>query len=127
MDRNRRCEDNIKKYFVRVEKIQTTLRLCCAMLSHFSHVRLFMTPWAVAQPGSSVHGAFQARILEWVAMPSSSGTLKLSNGKHKLAYYASQFPGSDIQAHGIRSAAGCYSRLLRLPGSFKMASLILVP
>ena len=37
------------------------------MLSRFSHVRLCMT-----LPGSSVHGILQARILEWVAMPSSS-------------------------------------------------------
>ena len=36
-----------------------------------SHVQLFMTPWTVARqapPGSSVHGIFQARILEWVAI-----------------------------------------------------------
>ena len=25
-------------------------------------------------PGSSVHGSFQARILEWIAMPSSRGS-----------------------------------------------------
>ena len=29
------------------------------------------TPWTVAPPGSSVHGIPQARVLEWVAMPSS--------------------------------------------------------
>ena len=29
------------------------------------------TPWS--QPGSSVHGILQARILEWGAMPSSRG------------------------------------------------------
>ena len=29
---------------------------------------LFMTPWAVALPGSSVHGILQVRILEWVAI-----------------------------------------------------------
>ena len=35
-----------------------------------SRVRLFVTPWtACSLPGSSVHGIFQARILEWVAMP----------------------------------------------------------
>ena len=38
------------------------------VLSHFSRIRLFATPWTV---GSSVHGILQARILEWVAMPSS--------------------------------------------------------
>ena len=30
--------------------------------------------WTVAPPGSSVHGILQARILEWVAMPSSRGS-----------------------------------------------------
>ena len=27
-------------------------------------------------PGASIHGIFQATILEWVAMPSSRGSLK---------------------------------------------------
>ena len=27
-----------------------------------------------SQPGSSVHGVIQARMLEWVAMPSSRGS-----------------------------------------------------
>ena len=42
-------------------------------LSHFSYVWLFVTLWTVAQPGSSVHGILQARILEWVSMPFSKG------------------------------------------------------
>ena len=36
-----------------------------------SHVQLFGTPWTVAVPGSSVHGIFQARILEWIAISFS--------------------------------------------------------
>ena len=40
--------------------------LCC--------VQLFATPWTVAPPGSSVRGIFQARILEWVAIPFSGGS-----------------------------------------------------
>ena len=40
----------------------------------FSHVQLFVTPWTVArQPPLSV-GILQARILEWVAMPSFRGS-----------------------------------------------------
>ena len=31
-------------------------------------------PTACSPPGSSVHGIFQARILEWVTMPSSGGS-----------------------------------------------------
>ena len=35
-----------------------------------------MRPWTVALPGSSVHGILQAKILEWVAMPSSRGSFQ---------------------------------------------------
>ena len=34
----------------------------------------FATPWTVSLPGSSVHGIFQAGILEWVAISSSRGS-----------------------------------------------------
>ena len=34
----------------------------------------FATPWTVFLEASSVHGIFQAIILEWVAMPSSRGS-----------------------------------------------------
>ena len=40
------------------------------MLSHFSHVPLFLTLWP-SLPCSSVHGILQARVLEWVAICSS--------------------------------------------------------
>ena len=44
---------------------------CVCILNHFSHVRLFVTPWSVAcQPPLSME-FFQARILEWVTIPSS--------------------------------------------------------
>ena len=44
------------------------------VLCRFSHVRLFAALWTIGLPGSSVHRILQARILEWVAMPSSSGS-----------------------------------------------------
>ena len=47
--------------------------LCCAVLS----AQLCLTlceAMDCSLPGSSVHGIFQARILEWVAMPSSRGS-----------------------------------------------------
>ena len=34
----------------------------------------FCAPTDCSPPGSSVHGVLQARILEWVAMPSSRGS-----------------------------------------------------
>ena len=41
-----------------------------------SHVRLLATPWTAAhQAGSSVHGVFQARVLEWGAIAFSVNIL----------------------------------------------------
>ena len=37
-----------------------------SVLCVLSHVWLFATPWTCNPPGTSVHGVFQARILEWV-------------------------------------------------------------
>ena len=51
--------------------------LCAWMLNCFSRVWPFLTlcnPKDCSPPGSSVHGNLQARILKWVAMPSSSGS-----------------------------------------------------
>ena len=39
-----------------------------------SHVRLFATPMDGSLPGSTVHGIFQARIREWVAISFSRGS-----------------------------------------------------
>ena len=36
-----------------------------------SHVQLFVTPVDCSPPGSSVHGIFHSRILQWVAIHSS--------------------------------------------------------
>ena len=47
--------------------------LCACTLSHLSHVQLFCNPMDFSSPGSSVLGILQARMLEWVAMPSSRG------------------------------------------------------
>ena len=35
-----------------------------------SHVQLFATPWTVAHQDPLSMGILQARILEWIAMPS---------------------------------------------------------
>ena len=44
--------------------------MCLCVLSHFSHVQLFATLWTV-DCQAPVCGILQARILEWVAKPSS--------------------------------------------------------
>ena len=46
--------------YVRAKSLQSCLTLC--------------NPMDCSLPGSSVHGILQARVLEWVAMPSSRGS-----------------------------------------------------
>ena len=64
-----------------VESVQTecgqyrAVAWLCAQERVLSHVWLFAIPWTVVcLPGSSVHGIFQARVLEWVAVSSSRGS-----------------------------------------------------
>ena len=61
--------------FTPTDEIKTlgTVQSVC-MLSCFSRAQLLATLWTIALPGSSVRGILQARILEWVAMPSSRGS-----------------------------------------------------
>ena len=67
-------------------KLAATFRVGCLPSSHVDFllpavllfqslncVQLFWDPMDCSLPGSCVHGISQARILEWVAMPSSSG------------------------------------------------------
>ena len=53
------------------------------VLSHFSRGQIFGAMGS-SPPGSSVHGSLQARILEWVAMPSSRGILPTQGSNPSL-------------------------------------------
>ena len=53
------------------------------------HVRL-CDPMDCSPPGSSVHGILQARILEWVAMPSSRGSCQ-PRGRTQVSNIADGF------------------------------------
>ena len=59
---------------------------CACLLSHFSRVRL-CDPMDHRLLGSSVHGIFQARIPEWVAMPSSRGSSRPRDRTH-VSYFS---------------------------------------
>ena len=51
-------------------------------LSQFNHVQLFLTPWTVACQVALSMGILEARILKWVAMPSSRGASLPRDGIH---------------------------------------------
>ena len=52
------------------------IKSCSPLLQpHGLYIATFATPWTIySQPGPSVHGIFQARILEWVAISFSRGS-----------------------------------------------------
>ena len=51
-------------------------------LKSLSRVQLFVTPMDYSLPGSSVHGIFQARVLEWVAISFSRGSSQPRDWTH---------------------------------------------
>ena len=86
-----------------------------------SRVRLLATPWTAALPGSSVHGIFQARVLEWGAIASSDFKYI-----YKIKYYC-----LFLAALGLCSCmwafSGCGKRGLQLqPTGFSLRWLFLL-
>ena len=81
--------------------IHKTVYLLCA-----KSLQLCLTlcdPMVCSLPGSSVHGIFQARMLEWVAMPSSRGSsqsrsqTKVSNGSCIAdRFFTTEPPGKPV-------------------------------
>ena len=62
--------------------------LCCAEL--LSHVQLFETLWTVARQIPLSMGILPARILEWVAVPSSRRSSR-SRDRTQVSHIASGF------------------------------------
>ena len=51
------------------------IKFCCSMCAKLLQLcPTLCDPMDCSPPGSSVHGILQARILEWVTMPSSRGS-----------------------------------------------------
>ena len=58
----------------------TLVALCATCAYSMSHARLSETPWTAAHQDPLSMGILQARILEWVAMPSSRESSQLRDG-----------------------------------------------
>ena len=72
--RDKKALLKVKTIISQISAGMANLRECVLVLSCFSWVWLFVTQWSYKSlQGSSVHEILQARILEWVAMPSSRG------------------------------------------------------
>ena len=67
-------------YYI-LKSIQSlSLPMCAQLLSHV----WLCNPIEYSLPGSSVHGILQARILEWVAMPSFQGIFPIQGSNLHL-------------------------------------------
>ena len=69
--------DNAKEMCMLIKHTQIALHAC--VLSHFRCVQP-CDPMDCSPPGSSIHEILQARIPEWVAMPSSRGSSQPRDG-----------------------------------------------
>ena len=65
-----------------------------------SHVRLFATPWTVAHQAPLSVGILQARILEWVAMPSSRGSSQPKYPTLQVESLPVELPGKPRECTG---------------------------
>ena len=91
--------------------------LLCQSLSC---VQLFVTPWTVGNQAPLVHGIFQARILEWVAIYFSRGIVPTqglnpsSPASREILYHLSH-PGSPIKLFSsVQFSCSVVSDSLRL-------------
>ena len=63
-----------KTNYIYIDRLQEFLLYKYTYACMLSHIHAPCDPVDCSSPGSSVHGIFQARILEWIAMPSSRGS-----------------------------------------------------
>ena len=101
------------KSLLRKMQIKTTMKY---HLTHvrmrakfFSHVRLFATPWTVAYQdslsmGFSIHGIFQARLLEWVAISFSRGSSRPRDQTQVSCIVGRRFPSEPQGKPHVRMA-----------------------
>ena len=93
-------------FFFLIRKTQTrqgdwnavTINCACCLLSRFNSVQLFASLWTVACQAPLSMGSLHARVLEWIAMPSSRGSSWLRDWTH-ISY--DSCIGCSLPAHPI--------------------------
>ena len=86
------------------------------MPGRFSHVQLFVTPWTVACQALLSMGILQARILEWIVMPSSRGSSQARDRTNVAGGFFTRaeipaFPGGPWDSLGQNTGVGCHALL----------------
>ena len=92
---------------------QSVAKSCnTAVLSYFNHVWLFVTLWVGNPPGSPVHEVLQARILEWVAMPSFRDLP--DQGSNPPLLYLLHWQADSYHQHRPQAAEGIFQISVKL-------------
>ena len=73
------------KAFARATSINQVAHTCACCTKSLQSCPTLCDPMDCSLPGSSVHGTLQARILEWVAMPSSRGSSR-PRDRNRVSY-----------------------------------------
>ena len=81
------CSQN---YFGKFCQMSISFPSISFVVQSLSRVRLFVFPWTVAHQAPLSMGILQARILEWVAMPSSGGS-SLPRDQPRVSRMAGRF------------------------------------
>ena len=84
-----------------------TIRHACTPVKLLQLCPTLCNPTEWSPPGTSVHGILQARILEWVAMPSSRGSSRSRDRIH--ISYISHIGGGFFTQLGKAIQLGVYS------------------
>ena len=85
-----------------------------------SRVQLSVTPMDCSLPGSSIHGVFQARVLEWVASSFSIDTTEHRLSKHKIQIQPQEKGTRDPKLNEIKKKEIVCSFLKKLTQNFSM-------
>ena len=82
----------------------------CVFVWVLWYVWLFVTPWTVTSvlPGSSVHGIFQARILEWAAVSFSRGSFQSNLGIQFMSFVSPALACGFVTSWATREAPSLY-------------------
>ena len=128
LDLSRKCRGawevitNIRKlyyaFFVKYRDFQKNIRvtLMCVCVQSLSHVWCLASPQTVIQPGSSVHGILQARIL---AIVWSLNHTDCSMPGFPVLHYLPEFPQTRFHwVSGTIQPSHSLLRLLFLPSTF---------
>ena len=71
--------NNTKRFMYILPRFPNGVCMCAKLLQSYLTLH---DPVDYSPPGSSVHGILQARILEWIAIPSSRGSSQPSDQTH---------------------------------------------